>query len=242
MGLDNGWKWDWIREPSSAEECDQFQRLSGLLHSVTIDENKKDVWRWDTKDGASFSTKSVQAEIAVENDTNSEDSLCWNSWAPLKSNYLLWRALKGKVADKISLEKRGIPIRNHMCDRCGYGIEDTNHVFVNCIWARIVWWQIVVWMRIPPPINLGSLKEVVDVLTGNIGSARWRRIVYTVILATVWRIWNARNLKVFEGQFVSTLRTVDLVKEDVYLWIAYRTKLPKLEWDKWADFNVLDIL
>ncbi|XP_021975449.1 uncharacterized protein LOC110870573 [Helianthus annuus] len=223
--------------------CDRrLQRLSSLLLSVSIDENKKDVWRWDNKEGVSFSTKSVRAEITVENDTISEDSFCWNSWAPVKANYLLWRALKGKVADKISLEKRGISLQSIMCDRCGYGIEDTNHGFVNCIWARSVWWQVAVWMRIPPPINLGSLKEVVDVLTGNIGSARWRRIVHTVIVATVWRIWNARNLKVFEGRFVSTRRTVDLVKEDVYLWIAYRTKLPKLEWDKWVDFNVLDIL
>ncbi|KAJ0671296.1 hypothetical protein HanOQP8_Chr13g0484001 [Helianthus annuus] len=127
------------------------------------------------------------------------------------------------------------------CDRCGYGTEDANQVFVNCIWARSIWWQIAVWMRIPRTTNICSLKEVVKALTGNIGSARWKRVVYTVILATVWRIWNARNLKVFEGQFVPTRRTVDLIKENVFLWISHRTKLPKLDWNKWAEFNVSEI-
>ncbi|XP_021995475.1 uncharacterized protein LOC110892627 [Helianthus annuus] len=180
--------------------------------------------------------------MEADSDLQLEVNFQWNSWAPIKCNYLLWRAISGKVAAKLSLLHRGINLDNLCCDRCGYGLEDPDHIFAGCIWARSVWWQVAVWMRIPPPIDATSLKEAVKLMTSNTGSAKWKKIVYTVVLASVWRIWRVRNLMVFEGVFVPIRRIVDLIKEDAFLWISHRSKLPNPDWDNWLEFNVVNLL
>ncbi|MFS7975109.1 putative reverse transcriptase zinc-binding domain-containing protein [Helianthus anomalus] len=237
------WQWAWVRGLSTGLERNQIACLSNLLRSAVITADKQDRWSWVNNEGTSFSVKGVRMEVAAAvNDGEQEDRFFWNSWAPLKHNYFLWRVIKNKVAAKSCLAKRGILMHDMLCERCGIGIEDVDHVFINCLWARSIWWQVAVWLRIPPPISASSLKEVYKDFMDNIGSARWHRIVHLVILATVWRIWHARNLKVFEGRFIPTRRILDFIKEDAFLWVTHRSNLPNPDWEKWIDFNVADLL
>ncbi|XP_035837051.1 uncharacterized protein LOC118484985 [Helianthus annuus] len=166
----------------------------------------------------------------------------WNSWAPPKQNVLLWRAIWGSVASKSGLARQGVALPDTLCSRCGIQTEDPDHIFLNYLWARCIWWQVLTWMRINFPVNCSSLKDLIDILKESPGSKAWKRTVYTVGMAAVWRIWGARNLKTFEDSFVPVKKTVDLIKEDVFSWIINRTKLKALAWEDWMEFNIVNLL
>ncbi|KAJ0808570.1 hypothetical protein HanPI659440_Chr01g0004851 [Helianthus annuus] len=125
-----------------------------------------------------------------------------------------------------------------MCARCGYGIESPDHLFAACMLARSVWWHVFVWVRVPMPPNLNTTKEIIEVLTSSPGAKRWKRLVRLAAMATIWRIWDARNKKVLEGTTTSIQKTVDLIKEDTFSWVSHRSSIPTPTWDDWLSFNV----
>ncbi|MFS7983190.1 putative reverse transcriptase zinc-binding domain-containing protein [Helianthus anomalus] len=86
----------------------------------------------------------------------------WNNWAPPKVNFLVWRALLGKIASKVGLARRGVPLSDVSCSRCGIAEENPDHLFVNCLWARSIWWNVLSWMRIAFPMDLSSLGDFVS--------------------------------------------------------------------------------
>ncbi|XP_022019996.1 uncharacterized protein LOC110920065 [Helianthus annuus] len=148
----------------------------------------------------------------------------------------------GKVASKIGLAEKGIYIPNLICDSCGMEEEDANHIFASYLFARSIWWNVFVWLRIPFPIMASSLSDYFESIKSYPGSSKWRKIVQMVAFATTWRIWVARNKKTFDNCFVPVKKTMEMIKEDSFLWLCHRTKLPSPTWVKWFDFDVSDLL
>ncbi|XP_021992263.1 uncharacterized protein LOC110889070 [Helianthus annuus] len=241
-GNSRRWGWGWLREPSSGSEWGQIGLLMGLLNNVSLI-NKKDSWVWDTSSGEAFSIKCIRQEIdSWGSDQAIEACFKWNSWATPKSNYLLWRAISGKVASKYALNQRGIPLQSIMSDRCGLKVETSDHVFVESLFAQSIWWNVFVWSKVPFPRNVATLRDLLKDILESPGNKTWMKLIYMVAAATVWRMWQARNNKTFEWVFVPVLRTVEFIKEDAFVWLKNRTKLPPLAWEKWIYFDVLDLL
>ncbi|KAJ0441659.1 putative reverse transcriptase zinc-binding domain-containing protein [Helianthus annuus] len=239
VGSKTLWAWDWAKSPVEHIEWSQLGEIMNLLDQFKTT-GGKDKWRWENRFGVDFSAKSLRLEIITKDVP--EEIVRWNPWAPPKCNLLLWRALLGRVAAKDQLIARGFTSLNGCCDRCGFGWEDTNHIFVNCLLAKSIWWEIFVWIRIPYPANINNLKDLIEVFHNSPGSKIWKRLVFTVACATVWRIWHARNVKVFESTNINYRITVSQIKEDAFFWIRHRSKVSAPSWDKWLDFDVLDCI
>ncbi|XP_035835675.1 uncharacterized protein LOC118483962 [Helianthus annuus] len=244
-GADNGssWIWDWSILPSTSEEWSQLLSLFNRLQETSLT-NDKDAWFWANDRGDSFSVKDLRSEIVSAGIVidNGVGNFIWNPWATPKANYLLWRALLGKVASKMGLVSRGVGLPDTLCPRCGISDEDPNHIFANCIWSRSLWWNVFVWLRLKPPPEFARLDNILEDLQNNPGCKKWKRIVYTVASATTWRIWLARNSKVFENTFIPVKKIMDQIKEDAYLWICNRANVRELSWEKWVSFDVADML
>ncbi|XP_022024101.1 uncharacterized protein LOC110924400 [Helianthus annuus] len=165
----------------------------------------------------------------------------WNIWAPPKANYLIWRALIGKIASKKGLIHRGISLADSLCPRCGLYDEDPDHIFVKCLWAKCIGWNILAWVRLNF-IASNNLNDLLQLINRSPGDKVWKRVVYTVAIAMVWRIWIARNEKVFEDVFIPISKTVEQIKEDVFLWLCNRSKLKPPVWEKWKVFDILDMM
>ncbi|XP_022013920.1 uncharacterized protein LOC110913395 [Helianthus annuus] len=180
-------------------------------------------WKWRSGPNGAFSVKQVRTDIEWAKMVADSDNLIfgWNSSAPPKVNYLCCRALIGKVASKVGLVRRGVPLADSLCPRCGIYDEDPDHIFVNCLWSRSIWSNVLVWMRISFPIDISNIGEFLSFIQIQPGDKKWKKVVHTVFLATIWRIWKARNEMVFEGRFIPTNRTVELVKEDAFFWIRF---------------------
>ncbi|XP_035845306.1 uncharacterized protein LOC118491554 [Helianthus annuus] len=168
------WWWRYKDEPSQLwVSVIQAIHKSGLGKSMIPGKGK---WTWEIKENKGFSAKCFRTEIMRVNAVmDSNIRFIWNSWTPLKRNNLLWRVLMGKIATKTELVARGVVLQNIVYDRCGYNDEDPNHLFVNCLWARSTWWQVCVWMRIPIPMDMSSVKSILESIMENPGS-RWKKL------------------------------------------------------------------
>ncbi|XP_022003778.1 uncharacterized protein LOC110901248 [Helianthus annuus] len=195
-------------------------------------------WKWGNEADDPFAVKQVRAdiEIAKLNGLPDEAPVAWNNWATPKSNLLLWRVLMGKVASWEALINRGIPISDESCPRCGLEVETTDHIFFKCLWAKCIWWNVLAWVRVSFPGDNFSFREFFEFITQRPGGGVWKRIIYTIVLATVWRIWNARNEKVFDGRFIPIKKTVEFIKEDSFLWISNRARNKNPDWENWVKF------
>ncbi|KAJ0858839.1 hypothetical protein HanRHA438_Chr13g0605711 [Helianthus annuus] len=92
--------------------------------------------------------------------------------------------------------------------------------------AKSVWWEIFNWIRVSMPQNMNKLVDILSVLWTASGEKKCKKLVYTVVMASVWRLWKARNLKVYENKFLHIWEVMELTKEDTFVWICNRTKLP----------------
>ncbi|KAJ0548185.1 putative RNA-directed DNA polymerase [Helianthus annuus] len=237
-GAEAIWAWDWAKCPDTEDDWIQLDELMSALDPIKLSK-QKDEWKWGKDSEFDFSVKDIRLEIGNRDDSAAGNMLiCWNSWAPPKCNLLTWRAMMGKVAAKTELVARGIPVPGLLCDRCGIGEEDPDHVFVKCLMAQDVWWQIFVWIRIPFPLTADKLIDVFKAIQQSTGSKKWKRLVLLVATATVWSLWHARNIKTFESKFLHPRSIVESIKEDTYLWVCQRSRLKAPPWEKWIDFNV----
>ncbi|MFS7979538.1 putative reverse transcriptase zinc-binding domain-containing protein [Helianthus anomalus] len=165
-----------------------------------------------------------------------------NAWAPPRCNFLLCRAVMGKLASKKGLESRGRGLPDTTCSRCGFAYKDLDHIFASCIWSTSLWWNVFVWLRLKRLARYDTLKEILADLLENPGSKVWKRLVYTIATTTTWWIWLARNVKVFEDPFVPVARSMELIKEDAYTWVCNRVKITSPSWEKWVLLDVADIV
>ncbi|KAF5804989.1 putative reverse transcriptase zinc-binding domain-containing protein [Helianthus annuus] len=117
-----------------------------------------------------------------------------------------------RVASKDGLIRRGIGISDIRCDRCDYENETVDHIFASCMFARSIWWNFLVWVRIPMPTTFSSLRDIIDIVRNSPGSQTLKKLVFTAAMATVWCIWHARNTKVFEHNFIPVKNMWSLLK------------------------------
>ncbi|KAM0069495.1 hypothetical protein Hdeb2414_s0001g00002401 [Helianthus debilis subsp. tardiflorus] len=69
-----------------------------------------------------------------------------------------------------------------------------------------------------------------------------KKTIEVVLYASVWRVWKSRKGKVFENIPFSVLKVVEEIKEDSYFWLKHRSPFSKLDWMRWRDFNIRDII
>jgi hypothetical protein len=76
-----------------------------------------------------YPTKDIRAQLALRCAVYSDASCFrWNNLAPLKVNYLLWRAVQGCVAAKDELVKRGVQLASVVCNKCEIKDEDFSYL------------------------------------------------------------------------------------------------------------------
>ncbi|GAU42618.1 hypothetical protein TSUD_238110 [Trifolium subterraneum] len=70
----------------------------------------------------------------------------WQLKIPPKYTHLIWRILQDSLPVQKNLRKRGVNCYS-LCPRCNDKIEDQNHVFSECWWAKQVWFASPLTLR-----------------------------------------------------------------------------------------------
>ncbi|MFS7936182.1 putative reverse transcriptase zinc-binding domain-containing protein [Helianthus anomalus] len=131
-----------------------------------------------------------------------------------------------RIPAKTELGKRGALVADVNCSRCGLEPESTNHILSSCIWARAIWWQIRVWLKLPNPDQTDAPAQILKWIDTLAGLKDWKNVVIAIAFTTLWQIWKARNDMEFEQKSISIHKTVEDIKMYSY---GLKTR------DRWCD-------
>ncbi|KAJ0743947.1 putative reverse transcriptase zinc-binding domain-containing protein [Helianthus annuus] len=229
--------WNWRALPSSAQELNELFDIHSLVATQSI-EDRSDKWAWFDKGPVVFSVH--EAKLWISKDRvgvpRDENIFKWCKWVPLKCNIFMWRLLLDRIPTKEALRRRNIIHGESACDFCSEEVESAVHVFTGCGLATGVWQGIASWVRLPP-IFLFSIKDLLEVVKCSGWSKSRKEILYGIVMVTCWRIWKARNERIFSQKSRSVAELVADVKSLSYLWYCSRGKNGGVDWKGWKVFS-----
>ncbi|KAJ0546759.1 putative reverse transcriptase zinc-binding domain-containing protein [Helianthus annuus] len=236
------WSWEWSRGLRSNQEKVQYEELEKILKDYKR-ETSDDVWRWKLRHNEDISVAILRDAYEKTNiDITDLPWKHWNKWVPPKVNLFVWRTVKRRIAVKVELARRGIQLGDRTCSRCNNEEETVEHLLLNCLKSRAIWWNIMLWLKLPVQEGIESCEEILDRIDNFNGSKVWKTLIKAIVMTSMWQIWKSRNEVEFNRKEGSISNTMDGIKELSYLWIKERAKMKDLVWERWKDFNVRDII
>ncbi|XP_058783591.1 uncharacterized protein LOC131658300 [Vicia villosa] len=149
---------------------------------------------------------------------------------PRVQNFI-WRLSKDIIPTKTNLQKKGCCLET-LCPFCSLVLESPSHIFLHCQFAKRVWFALPTSIRIPEG------EDVINWLKQTLGGKE--KDVDRIICITLWKIWKARNLVVFEKKGVEPWCIGKEVMEAVWesksaVPDRKRTTEPEMDWNQNLD-------
>ncbi|KAJ0434371.1 putative reverse transcriptase zinc-binding domain-containing protein [Helianthus annuus] len=228
-------KWKWKSYPSSDLEVSQVVNLHRRLPNVKLnDEEDKWVWAYDTS--AEFSVKEIRKWLKGADSDNGCFTFSWCKWIPNKCNVFWWRVSRDRIPTACALRRRNVNIGDGLCVFCGEVEETVEHLFTACRLMAGVWNSISNWCNIAGlfVFCIRDILQVVDYL--QISEVK-KEAVFGILILTCWRVWKARNDKIFSNIDTDVVKIVADVKSLGYLWYNSRRKERSVDWKSWCNFS-----
>ena len=138
-----------------------------------------------------------------------------------------WLFYLDRLNTKKNLRKKHI-LSSDICPRCNSAVEDRDHLFFTCPAARRVWRATAIQPQFSP---------IAEFFTSAGPPALPSTIHPFLLLLILWKIWDARNKKVFQSLEIDARGTIKAILDDLILWShRLRTALLKDHAGLWCDF------
>ncbi|KAL4583477.1 hypothetical protein LXL04_008050 [Taraxacum kok-saghyz] len=216
------WRWSWTRQVVGGRSFDELSRLLVLLGDFScVDEPDK--WVWDISSDGSFSVAETRKWI---DDLVLPQGLVktrWCKFIPGKMNIFVWRLLLDRLPTRASLSSRGIEINSIMCSICGAELEQIEHLFCLCEFAKCVWELLFRWLQIP---SFGAVhpREFFQKMDECMLNVKQKIVVEVVICTGLWIIWRFRNDVVHGGRKMRKNVIFDLIRDYAFVWFCNRQR------------------
>ncbi|KAK4738937.1 hypothetical protein R3W88_002634 [Solanum pinnatisectum] len=117
--------------------------------------------------------------------------------ARLKSEFITWIQLHGKMLTTDRLSKWGLDVEKTCC-LCQLQEESREHLFVQCTYVRRLWDRILRWMN-RPMYNATTWEQHIQWTINNTKRKSKEAQVFKMMYAEItYGIWNERNRRIFE--------------------------------------------
>ncbi|KAJ0628056.1 putative RNA-directed DNA polymerase [Helianthus annuus] len=231
------WEWAWQRAPATSSEKKELDELNNRLVHYPI-KVSSDIWYWKDEQQLTFTVKAVREALAQQMDLNTQASdFMWNKWASSKSNMFAWRAIDNKIPTAAALSERGMIVQNNRCKMCDIEEETADHVLLVCTFAKRVWEAIFGWMKCSEIRCSDSLRQVFQNVSELQRGRNKRKIIHAIALETIWKLWKARNDKIFKDKPGEIRNVVEDIKEESYQYVKERSRFKAISKQQWWDFN-----
>ncbi|GFS35505.1 hypothetical protein Acr_00g0040240 [Actinidia rufa] len=139
-------------------------------------------------------------------------TVIWSNYTTPKHAFILWLAMKERLLTKDRLPDPGA---DQTCLLCRTENETTEHLFFQCNFVRQIWSPIKSWLGFRR--TLSTLKAAVK---WSIKEARGTGIQSKAkrlgIACTTYFVWEARNLRLFEGRVQAPEAVIRKIQISVY--------------------------
>ena len=192
----------------------ELSSLTSLLQDVTTSQDP-DMRR--LLNGDSFTMRGAYAAL---NEHLSDPSLAltWDSRVPKRVMIFGWLLVLDRLNTRQNLRKKHV-LSYDTCPRCNSSVEYWEHLFFTCPAARRIWRRTGIRPRFSP---------VTEIFTTSLPNALPPSIRPFVILLILWKIWDARNKKVFQDVEIDARGSVLAILDDLVLW-SHRLKTEPLK-------------
>ncbi|XP_021971930.1 uncharacterized protein LOC110867101 [Helianthus annuus] len=212
------------------------ERGSGISSDTEREtERLKDTWTWNDVPLQHLAVHDTKKWVTRDEVEEANDYHTWCKWVPSKCNIFMWRISLDRIPTKQALSRRNIWVGDLKCSLCEDGEETTDHVFTSCPVADGVWSGIAHWCHLPP-IFLFSVKDIQSLADQTRFRAGKKDLLLGIFILTCWRLWKARNEKVFKAAKVQICNIIADVKSLSFLWFNSRAKKDRVEWKEWNRF------
>eukprot|EP00253_Pinus_taeda_P027195 PITA_27195 len=202
---------DWaIPAPPAHLQQQKLILVNLLIDAAPIHSSIQDRWGW----GRSGEYTAAEGYKAYQTTGNSNHSpALWKSiWDPAalpKVNFFAWTLIHNKILIGDNLNKRSFA-GPHWCALCRCNAETTQHLFIDCQFAKDVWGFSLHDLHISSPAQTSIPDLFAD---WNHRYPRripqksiWYKIWNALPKYVCWKIWLARNQKVFTDHHLSPLQ------------------------------------
>ncbi|KAJ0805638.1 putative RNA-directed DNA polymerase [Helianthus annuus] len=233
--------WSWNKIPSTNVEVQERSVCEGMLQNVRL-LSRPDQWQWTISADKSFSVgeakKWLRSEVGIRNLSDGRFIYNWCKWVPNKCNVFMWRAELDRLPTKLALRRRSINVEDMGCSLCGEGVETVDHLFTACSVSCGVWSVVSNWCKVPQ-IFAFTFKDLLELGSNISGSIAKKKAFYGVVIIVCWRIWKARNDKIFSNKSTKVMDMVSDVKAFCFLWFRNRCKRYEVDWEEWCRFDLM---
>ncbi|XP_074336668.1 uncharacterized protein LOC141673834 [Apium graveolens] len=118
----------------------------------------------------------------------------WRLSIPHKVKIFVWRFCRNNVPIRDRLRGKGVNVPD-TCPMCNNNVEQLLHLFFLCQFADTC------WQSVDLRYDMGEVHSVTDWLLRKLASAKHEEIV--AICLVLWGIWNWRNKRVWQNQFIN---------------------------------------
>lgn len=175
-------------------------RLIASLGILIHPQLSADRWVWGTKKLACPKITDFYISLHGSDPMLARLAKVWKINCPEMVKLMMWKALMGKLPTR-GLLYSTLGITDGMCLRCCSTVEDLDHLFFGCPFAKAVWCK--VWRRVDIGLQIPSFPMMRDLIMASSSNPGWGLKVSTVAI-TMWQIWCARNRFTFDGKAISS--------------------------------------
>lgn len=226
--------WCWKRRLRNGIETKELEVLHDILRDIQLRE-VSDSWKWAADPSGHFTVRSIRCLLNQNRlDNRLGVDFKWVNWVPIKVNCFAWRLLCNRIPVASNLVIRGVAMDSADCKICGGDVEDGDHLFFACPFARQVWVLFSKWSGCFSCV-LCSSSQLFEVLKGASLDGLSLKLKRALIYTAIWCIWKARNLWIFHRKKCSPALIFDDIQLSSFNWIKYRSKLSSLSWFSWIN-------
>lgn len=190
--------WDWSRAPFTSEEMDCKHNLEELLQEVQL-VDRQDGWVWCDGRADGFTVASVKNWMRGTPSSVGRFGFRWSKWVPNKCNIFMWRAYLDRLPTKMALLRRNIPVDDQSCAWCESNEETIEHILTGCGISAGIWNALSRWCRIPG-MFVFHVHDLMEMHEHCGASGNKKMVLHGIIIIACWRMWRARNEKIFSNK------------------------------------------
>ncbi|KAJ0521152.1 hypothetical protein HanIR_Chr10g0467601 [Helianthus annuus] len=117
-----------------------------------------------------------------------------------------------------------------MCIFCQDREETAEHLFTGCMFSNFLWQAIANWRRFPV-FYVCDLKGLTSVYKNLRLNSVTTNMVHALMIIGCWRIWKARNDRIFNNKETKIDEVFSDVKTYGYLWYNNRNRNTNCTWE-----------
>ncbi|KAL4581896.1 hypothetical protein LXL04_006430 [Taraxacum kok-saghyz] len=229
----------WKRNPNSLIETNELKDLYNILSPFHLSDGR-DRWSYKLSTDGAFTVRDLRFIIDEKITTSVPNPTVWIQIIPLKIICFVWRACLGRIPTSAALSIRGINVNSTDCILCPNGIDEVNHILINCPSTKEVLDWIFIWCGLPTQY----FSEVIDLVTFDACWGRCpkkRKLFVAICYSFLWCVWKKRNDRLFNNSITSTGKLKDNIALLVFDWVKNRGSFKNCNFAAWCN-SPFDIL